>query len=227
MVEALEVVHVAGQLRDPLHEAAALRGPRGELARRLGIGAHPRSVAIGRGQRCAGGGLGVDAAIVGRERGGQRSDRLGLASGFRDTDRRRVAAGPQMDAVHDDPSQRDAGGIEAIEQPERVPRRLGGRRRGQHEGGVGPGETRLHLVRAFPEAGRHALERHQELGDVLEESDAGHAFDHVQHALGALLEQAETEAPGRERRMQQQLYQPAVEELDQSPRRIEEIECVL
>ncbi len=58
-------------------------------------------------------------------------------------------------------------------------------------------------------------------------ADARNALDQLQHAFAAALEEPYAEASRCEGRMQQDLHEPAVEELDEPSRRFEEVERVL
>jgi hypothetical protein len=150
-----------------------------------------------------------------------------------DVPRREVAfrcfasAGPHTHPVGHDASQ---GYAERLEPVEELHGLLGGLPFGagdQDEGGCGSQQEGTDVAGARSKALRHALERQQELGQVLDEADARQPLDHLEDPARAALEQSEPEATGRERGVDQHVDEPAVEELEQALGRLEEVEGVL
>jgi hypothetical protein len=150
-----------------------------------------------------------------------------------DVSRREVAfrclasAGPHPHPVGHHAGQGYAERLESVEELHGL---LGGLPFGagdQDEGCLGSEQEGADVAGARTEALRHAFERQQELGQVLDEADARQPLDHLEDAARAALEQAEPEATGRERGVDQHVDEPTVEELEQALRRLEEVEGVL
>src|SRR2546423_525857 len=127
-----------------------------------------------------------------------------------------------MDLVDDHAAERQARLDELAMEVRCLGYRLALRPADDEEAGPLVGQQRVHLPRPLAEAADHAAERLEELGEIVEEVDAGDPTQHGEHHRGPAADD-----PGREPGGAHEYpKRPALDELDEAPGGVEEVEGV-